>query len=188
MKDVTTPPPRALVVYESMFGNTEQVAAAVARGLQLEGLDTGLTEVGSAPNDLSVDLDLLVVGAPTHAFSLSKPQTRADAVRKGAPAERARHGLREWLESVGRGPNREPVVVAFDTRVTKVRWLPQAAGPSAVRLARKHGLDAVGKPVGFLVEDLEGPLVEGELDRAVAWGRRLGIECVDRLAANAVSG
>ena len=187
MKD-TTPAPRALVVYESMFGNTEHIAAAVARGLQLEGLDTGLVEVGSAPTDLSLDLDLLVIGGPTHAFALSRPQTRADAVRKGAPAERAQHGLREWLESVSHDPVRSPAVAAFDTRVTKVRWMLKAAGPSAVRLAHKHGLDTVGKPMGFLVEDVDGPLVDGELDRAVAWGRRLGTECVDRLAAVEVSG
>ena len=53
---------RALVVFESMFGNTEKVAAAVAHGLQLEGIDTGLVEVHAAPATLSPDVDLLVVG------------------------------------------------------------------------------------------------------------------------------
>lgn len=186
--NATTPTPRALVVYESMFGNTEHVAAALARGLQLEGLDTGLVEVGSAPAELSVDLDLLVVGAPTHAFGLSRPSTRADAVRQGAAPERAQHGLREWIESVRFDAARPPSLAAFDTRVTKVRWIPKAAGPTAVRLAHKRGLEAPAKPVGFLVEDLQGPLVEGEVERAVAWGRRLGAECVDRVAATAVSG
>src|SRR6187431_2723185 len=57
---VSSETPRALVVYESMFGNTEKVAAAVARGLQLEGVDTGLVEVRSAPTRLSPDVDLLV--------------------------------------------------------------------------------------------------------------------------------
>ena len=68
-----------------MFGNTEKVAAAVARGLQLEGVDTGLVEVHAAPASLSPDLDLLVVGGPTHGFSMSRASTRADAVRQGAP-------------------------------------------------------------------------------------------------------
>jgi hypothetical protein len=187
MKDATTPRPRALVVYESMFGNTEHIAAAVARGLQLTGLDTGLVEVGSAPTELSADLDLLVVGGPTHAFALSRPQTRADAVRQGAPTERAEHGLREWLETVRHDPAHRPALAAFDTRVTKVRWLPKAAGPSAVRLAHKHGLESIGKPVGFLVEGLQGPLVDGELDRADAWGRQLGTQCIERVAASVVS-
>ena len=175
---------KALVVYESMFGNTERVAAAVARGLRREGVDADLVEVGSAPTALPGDLDLLVVGAPTHAFSLSRRSTRADAVRQGAPAERAKLGLREWLGSVRFDPARSPVVAAFDTRIAKVRWLPKAAGPTAVRLAHKHGLAVVDRPVAFVVADLQGPLVDGEVERAVAWGRQLGAECVDRVAAS----
>jgi flavodoxin-like protein len=177
---------KALVVYESMFGNTEKVAGAVARGLQLEDVDAGLVEVGSATTELSPGLDLLVVGAPTHAFGLSRPGTRADAVRQGAEAERTRLGLREWLESLRFDPVRPPLLAAFDTRVTKVRWVPKSAGPSAVHLARRHGLEAVGKPVGFLVDDVRGPLLAGELDRAVAWGRRLGLEGLERLVAREV--
>ena len=174
---------RALVVYESMFGNTEKVADAVARGLRLEGVDTGLVEVGAAPAVLREGLDLLVVGAPTHAFSLSRPSTRADAVRQGARAERTSRGLREWLDALQYDAARAPVLAAFDTRVTKVRWLPKAAGPTAARLARKRGLSTIEKPVGFLVDGLQGPLVDGELERAVAWGRRLGTACIDREAA-----
>jgi hypothetical protein len=179
---------KALVVYESMFGNTEKVAAAVARGLQLENVDTGLAEVGSATSDIASDVDLLVVGAPTHAFALSRPRTRADAVRQGAYAERARLGLREWLGSVRFDAARPPLLMAFDTRATKVRWLPKSAGPSAVHVGRRRGLEPVGKPVGFLVDDLRGPLLDGELERAAAWGRQLGVEGRDRIAERGVTG
>jgi hypothetical protein len=179
---------RALVVYESMFGNTESVARAVARGLQREDVDTTLVEVGSAPEQLPVDLSLLVVGAPTHAFSLSRPSTREDAVREGAPAVRARLGLREWLGSVRFDPTRSPSVAAFDTRIGKVRWLPKAAGPTAVRLAHKHGFRVTDKPVGFVVAGLQGPLVEGETERAVAWGRALGTASRRRDAAPNLTG
>ncbi len=173
---------RALVVYESMFGNTEQVAVAVARGLRLEGVDTALLEVGSAPRALD-DLDLLVVGGPTHAFSMSRASTRHDAVAKGAPEARAETGLREWLASVRLEPGAGPQVVAFDTRATKVRWLPQAAGPAATRAAHRRGLATVARPMGFLVEDITGPLADHELERAVAWGRDLAVDLVDREAA-----
>jgi hypothetical protein len=173
---------RALVVFESMFGNTEKVAGAVAHGLQLEGVDTGLVEVTSAPHHLAADLDLLVVGGPTHAFGMSRASTREDAVRQGAPSERATTGLREWLESVELDAEHVPGLATFDTRVSKVRWLPQAAGLSASRAGRQRGLEPVGKPVGFLVHDIRGPLVPRELDRAVKWGRRLGMALVDRAA------
>lgn len=184
----TSARPRALVVYESMFGNTEQVASAVARGLQLEGVDTGLAEVSSAPAELAAGLDLLVVGAPTHGFSLSRPSTRADAVRQGAPQQRAEVGLREWLEAVPFDHRRPPEVVTFGTLVTKVRWIPKSSATSAAHVARRHGLPSTRRPMGFLVDDVKGPLLEGELERAVAWGRELGAVLVDRLAASSVNG
>jgi len=174
---------RALVVFESMFGNTEKVAAAVARGLQLEGVDTGLVEVSAAPPRLAAGTDLLVVGGPTHVFGMSRASTRADAVRQGAPAERAVTGLREWLESVEIDVEHAPTMASFDTRVTKVRWLPKAAGPSAAHVSRRRGLDQLVKPCGFLVDDLRGPLADHELERAVAWGRVLGATLIDRAAA-----
>jgi hypothetical protein len=176
---------RALVVFESMFGNTEKVAGAVARGLQLEGIDTGLLEVHAAPARLPLGLDLLVVGAPTHGFSMSRTSTREDAVRQGAPAERATLGLREWLDGVELDKAMLPPLATFDTRVTKVRWIPKAAGPSASRMGRRRGLETIAKPMGFLVDDIRGPLVEHELERAVAWGRQLGVQLVDRTAAHA---
>jgi len=179
---------RALVAYESMFGNTAKVAAAVAKGLRLEGIEVGLFEVGSAPTSLPGDLDLLVVGAPTHAFSLSRPSTRADAVRQGAPAERKQVGLREWLASVRFDEAHPPALAVFDTRIAKVRWLPKAAGPTAVRVAHRHGLLAVADPVAFVVTDLQGPLAGGEVQRAVAWGRHLGAACVTRFAAASLIG
>jgi hypothetical protein len=173
---------RALVVFESMFGNTELVAGAVARGLQLEGVDTGLVDVRSAPHELAADLDLLVVGGPTHAFGMSRASTRADAVRQGAPRERTTTGLREWLECVALDPERSPGLATFDTRVSKVRWLAQAAALAAARAGRRRGLETVAKPLGFLVDDIRGPLVEHELERAVTWGRGLGVALVDRAA------
>lgn len=61
---------KALVVYESMFGNTEQVARAVATGLGRH-LDVELVAVANAPDTVS-DVDLVVVGGPTHAFSMTR--------------------------------------------------------------------------------------------------------------------
>ena len=75
---------RALVVHESMFGNTETVARAVADGLStVAGIEVDRAAVHSASTDLA-DVDLVVVGGPTHAFSMSRESTRADAVTKGA--------------------------------------------------------------------------------------------------------
>ena len=153
-----------------MFGNTAQVAHSVARGLELAGYDTTIAEVSDAPSGLDPALDLLVVGAPTHAFSLSRPSTRADAVRQGAPAGLAEVGLREWLSSVPM-PSAPPPIAVFDTRVSKVRRLPMTASRAAAKLARQRGLRLVADPAYFLVDDTPGPLLPEQLDRAVDWGR-----------------
>ena len=162
-----------MVVFESMFGNTEKVARAVANGLQAEGVPTAVVEVSVAPADLPPSVDLLVVGAPTHAFSLSRPKTRSEAVRQGADESKAAIGLREWLETVRPATDHPVHVAVYDTRATKVRRLPAAAGPSAARLAKRRRFARIDRPVAFLVDDLQGPLVDGEIDRATSWGRLL---------------
>ena len=180
--------PTALVVVESMFGNTEQVGRAVASGLADGGVDVVVVDVAAAPADLPAHLDLVVLGAPTHAFSLSRPSTRADAVRQGASPERAASGLREWLGAwPPLDPQHCPVAAVFDTRVSKVRRLPAAAGPRAARLVRRRGLTVLGHPQAFLVSDVRGPLLDGELERAVAWGLVLAADLGCRVSPGARS-
>ena len=72
---------RAMVIFESMFGNTREIADAVAEGLS-SSLSTVILEVGAAPAVLPDDVDLIVVGGPTHAFGLSRPGTRENAIRQ----------------------------------------------------------------------------------------------------------
>ncbi|UMG91892.1 hypothetical protein [Nocardioides sp. TF02-7] len=169
--------PRALVVHESMFGSTAAVAAAVADGLRDEGYDVVVADVATTsatalPVPLA-ELDLLVLGGPTHAFSMTRASTRQDAVRQGADPGRAEVGLREWIAALPRSADPLPPVAVFDTRAAKARRLPAAARKTA-RLLRAHGARAVVPPEGFLVEDVQGPVVDGELPRASRWGRAVG--------------
>lgn len=164
----------ALVVYESMFGNTAAVAEAVAAGLR-EGLGadgvTDLVEVGAAPVAVPADVDLLVVGGPTHAFSMTRQSTRQSGVEQGAdPVAAAQQGIREWLVAA-----QLPAGLAaatFDTRTDK-KWVPGAASKAAARQLRHRGLRPVVPPQDFYVTGTEGPLAEGELARAREWGQRL---------------
>lgn len=163
---------RALVVYESMFGNTEQVARQVADGLagyaQVE-----LREVSEAPAQPDEQLDLVVLGGPTHAFSMSRESTRQDARRQGATHGEVYTGLREWLDGLPPGSH-HPMVAAFDTRVTKVRRIPGSAARRATKVADHLGYRVAEKPESFFVEDTDGPLAQGELERARAWGDLVG--------------
>ncbi|HYF72525.1 MAG TPA: flavodoxin family protein [Nocardioides sp.] len=173
---VAPSPLKALVVYESMFGSTQDVAAAVADGLRAEGVTTELVDVRHAPAARDAEFDLLVVGAPTHAFSLSRPSTRQDAVRQGANPELASTGVREWIGAMGsREEAHGRAAAAFDTRVTKVRSLPKAASTRASHLLARRGYHLVSRPTPFLVHDVKGPLVAGELEHAVAWARQVAV-------------
>jgi flavodoxin len=92
---------RALVIYESMFGNTETIAQAIAEGLATR-MQVDVVEVGAAPGAIDEGHDLLVVGGPTHAFGMTRPSTRQDAQQKaGHSVISAQSGLREWLAGFG---------------------------------------------------------------------------------------
>ena len=158
----------ALVVFESMFGNTRKVAETVAEGLR-SGMSVEIVDVGDAPDHLD-GVDLLVVGAPTHAFTLSRPSSRADAVKQGAEAP-SRTGLREWLDRIATGADHPPVAT-FDTKVKRPK-LPGSAARAAQKRLRHAGFRPVAGAVSFYVEGTSGPLVTGELARAGEWGRQL---------------
>jgi len=158
---------RAHVVYESMWGNTAQVAEAIARGLG--GAPVAEVTVTSAP-DLA-DLDLVVIGGPTHAFSMSREQTRHDAHQQGAPRGSERGGIRELLAELPSGF--QVPVALFDTRVAKVRHLPGSAAKAAEKDLRHHHDAHVVARESFYVGDSPGPLLPGELERAEAWGSHL---------------
>lgn len=156
-----------------MFGNTEQVAQANTDGLS-EHVDVELVEVTKAPPEITEPVDLIVVGGPTHAFSMTRSFTREDAFRQGASHGSKAVGVREWLGQLRRGQHSE-LVATFDTRVEKVRHLPGSAAKGAAKVAHRLGFKAAAKPESFYVQDVTGPLLAGELDRAQAWGERLGM-------------
>lgn len=160
---------RAAVVYESMFGNTRAVAEAIAKALS-ERMTVDLWEVGEAPTAIDPEIRLLVVGAPTHAFSLSRPTSREEAAGV-APDGLVSTGIgvREWLPAVKAAPDTR--AVAFDTRISP--FVPGSAARAATRGLRKAGLHIAGRPVSFLVEHTSGPLRPGELDRARSWAAQL---------------
>lgn len=168
---------RALVVYESMFGNTEEIAKAVAGGLSAR-LSVDLVEVGAAPITIPDGIDLLVVGGPTHAHGMSKPESRADSARRAGDRLVSRGtGIREWLEAV-RGGSPKIATAAFDTRIKGPGLLWGSAAKGAGKELRRLRFRLIVAPQSFLVDGPTGPLfdrlVEGEVERARGWGQKLG--------------
>jgi hypothetical protein len=162
---------RALVVFESMFGNTETIARAVAVGLA-PYLDVTVVEVGAAPASVTGDVDLMIVGGPTHAFGMTRPDSRRSAAQQAGGSTVSRgDGIREWVSRVELV--RPHVQVAtFDTRVDKPR-VPGSAARGAARRLRRRGARLIADPQSFYVRGTPGPLLDGEVDRARQWGATL---------------
>ena len=150
---------KILVVYDSVFGNTEKIALKIGEELGAETI-----KVSEVSYDQLIGLDCLVVGSPTRAFNPTKAIT---SFLKGIPSSQLT-GIK---------------VASFDTRMdTKkvgnavlsfmVNFFGFADKPIENRLKKKGGIIAVPSN-GFIVEDSEGPLRDGELDRAADWARAI---------------
>jgi flavorubredoxin len=161
---------RALVVFESMFGNTERIARAVAEGLA-PAVEVEVAEIATAPVSLA-GVDLLIVGSPTHAFGMSRASTRQDARQRARGGVVSRgDGLREWLAALPE-VQRATAAAAFDTRIDKPR-VPGSAARGADRRLRRLGFTIASAPQSFFVADVAGPSIVGELQRAREWGEGL---------------
>ena len=153
---------RALVVYESVVGDTQGGARAIAEGLG-ESRPVTVREAAEAPETIPPDVGLLVVGGPTHAFGLSRPETRAEA-QKEAPQQvvSTGPGLREWLDHLSPGDGGVPTVT-FDTRVDRPHVPGSAAKKARKQLAHK-GFPPFEEPHSFWVHGKAGPLADDEED------------------------
>jgi flavodoxin len=154
---------KALIIYDSFFGNTEKVARAIGAGLGTPA-EVQILRVGEVTAQHLTGLDLLIIGSPTRQFGATPA---VNALLAGTPANGLK-GVR---------------VAAFDTRISLGtiksslgRFLVNAGGYAAKRIAdrlKKYGGTLVLLPEGFYVTGQEGPLVEGELERSANWARQI---------------
>ena len=159
----------ALIVVESYFGNTRLIAEAVAAGMIEGGVDTQVVDVSQAPSALPEDLDLLVLGAPTHNRGLPTVATRSKA-RAQAGSGATSPGISEWL-----GDAEVPAalsVAAFDTVISK-GWLSGSAAKAIAKALRRHQGRKTASVKSFVVTASKGPLAAGQETDARSWGREL---------------
>jgi Flavodoxin len=169
---------RALVVYESMYGNTHVIAGSIADGLRATH-EVTLVPVASATPDLVARADLLVVGAPTHMHGLSTASSRQLAVKTAAKSaseapldpDAEGPGLRDWLSSLA--DRRQALAAAFDTRLTGVPAFTGRASRGIGRRLGRHGYFLVVPAESFLVSQ-QNKLIDGETARARHWAATLG--------------
>lgn len=154
---------KALVIYDSVFGNTEKIARAIGKGLESK-MDVEILRISDVKPEQLPGVELLIVGSPTRKFS---PTAATTNLIKKIPTN--------GLKSVR--------AAAFDTRISvtdinsrflnfMVKLFGYAAEPVANRL-RKKGAELIASPEGFIVNDTEGPLKDGELERAADWAAKI---------------
>jgi hypothetical protein len=163
----------AVVVYESLFGDAERIARAIAHGLSGH-LDVEVIAAADAPQQLGPDVRLLVVGGPNHAMSMPRPSTRKGAVDQyGARIADTTTGLHEWLDAatVPGGLS----AAAFDTRMDHPKLITKMdhAAKTEEKLLHRLGATLAAPAEHFHVVDAKGPLAHGEEDRARLWGQAL---------------
>lgn len=152
---------KILIIYDSVFGNTEKVAVAICNALKSAN-SVELCHINSATNEKLNGIDLLIVGSPTRGFRPTKPIT-------------------DFLNMLTINSLQNTKVAAFDTRIDlktikffAFRFLVDKAGYAAKSIANileKAGGKLITSPEGFVVSGEEGPLKIGELERAANWIR-----------------
>jgi hypothetical protein len=157
---------KAVVVYESLWGNTAAIAHAIAEGL---GPDAIALTTGEAVGPAIEGCDLVVAGAPLLGFNLPTEEIRASIGKdKTAPIPDLAHpSMRSWLESVPSGSGR---CCGFETRIW---WSPGSSAKKISEGLRGHGYSAAGNDEKFIVTGKYGPLKDGEVERAKQWGAQL---------------
>lgn len=170
----------AVIIYESLFGNTHEIAEAIAEGIRAQQPDAEVACVPVAEGTAALirGVDLLIVGGPTHMRGMSSGMTRKMGVQGEQKKSPDLHvepgfdgpGLRDWLHGLGK-PGGSPDAAAFDTRAD-VRMAGGAAQGIAWRRLRRYGYRVLATE-GYIIDDTQGPLRAGELDRARDWGASL---------------
>ena len=159
---------KAVVVYESLWGNTAAIARAIAEGI---GPEARALSTAEASGTAIADAELVVAGAPVLAFRLSTDKVResvaANPGRAPAPPDLSHPSMRSWLDTLPKGHGRS---AAFETRM---RWSPGGATAGIDRGLERAGYRPVAKAQRFIVKGTYGPLRDGELERARLWGAEL---------------
>ena len=178
---------RALVIYESMYGNTHTVASHIGDGLRSR-YDVTVVPVGDVTEDMVAEADLVVCGGPTHAHAMTSSFSRQSAIDAADkdnsalsvdPAAKG-PGLRDWFQGIG---HRDAPAAAFDTRIEGPAVLTGQACKGIARRLHGRGFRLAVEPESFLV-DKTNHLVAGEDERATRWGAALA-DAAAELASHA---
>jgi flavodoxin len=169
---------RALIVYESMYGNTRQVAEQIGAAMRPRS-EVSVVAVSEATDEMVERADILIVGGPTHMHGMSNRRSREMAKvmadRKGSAVtvepDATPFGLREWFKVLRKQDGK--VAAAFDTRAKGPALLTGRASRAIARHLHRHGFRIVA--TRSFVIGKHDQLASGELARARTWGTSMAL-------------
>ncbi|MGD0779990.1 MAG: flavodoxin domain-containing protein [Dehalococcoidales bacterium] len=143
---------KALVIYDSQYGNTEQIAKAIAEALGDKSMAVKIGQVKAAE---IADYSYIIIGSPTQG---------------GRPTAAIQTFLNSLTADVLAGKR----FAAFDTRFKNVfAKIFGYAAPRIEAVIKAKGGNTTAQPQGFFVKSTKGPLMEGELERAATWAKAI---------------
>jgi flavorubredoxin len=143
---------KAIVIYDSKFGNTEKIANALSEGMKKEGLDVDCAKVDNVNLNKLVEYEILAIGAPTHGFGISKP-------------------MREFLKKLENLNLRDKKAFAFDTKLRS--RFAGSAGKGIEKQLTKLQMTIIKPYASAIVKGTQGPLEEGEEEKFTQIGSEI---------------
>jgi len=144
---------RTAIVYDSQYGNTERIAQGIADALREYG-EVRTVRIGFAHADTLQGIDTLILGSPTQGWN-------------------ATQAMRAFLDQIPAGQLHGLAIACFDTRFQKPRWMTGSAAVKMAKRLQRMGFSLIALPESFFVKGSEGPLLDGELERAAIWARMI---------------
>ena len=143
---------KALVIYDSLYGNTEKIAKAIGEGL---GEEAKVVKAGFAKVEDVASSHLVIIGSPTQGG-------------------RQTPGIKAFVDELPADAMKDKRFAGFDTRVKNI--IARVFGYAAPRIEsaiRAKGGNTTAQPQGFYVKGTKGPLLDGELERATTWAKSI---------------
>jgi flavorubredoxin len=131
---------KALLIYDSIFGNTENVAKALSSGMREKGIEVDCVRANAVEIGTLSNYDMIVIGGPTHKVGLSET-------------------MKTLTKQLKKADVKNKLAFAFDTRYNK-RFAGSAANRIEQRM-KQYGMKVVMSHQSAIVVGREGPLEDG---------------------------
>jgi len=151
---------KAIVVYESKYGNTKLAAETIVEGMnQVTGMEAVLVEVHDANLTKINEFDVVLVGSPNHLG-------------------RATRGVTKFINRLAELKLENKQATVFDTYISNwVQDFEKVVKKMEKQIAEKaSGIALIVPGLSIGVEGTKGPITEGELPKCKEFGIKIATQ------------